>query len=316
VSSPPSRGRAFPARRGIGYPSPVLATRRTIRKQVYAGLIAVSWTLAAFGSVPCHAEDTDVAALLADAGLAYDRWSEPFDLASYEASLRHAIDVWEEALPLIATDDVATRVEVLNRLSQAYFELATGYLDDSSSKEATFEAGKDAALAALELDAAFAETRVRDGFRAALRAATDVASIFWYGNNLGQWLDFHRFTAFFGGVRDVQASFERAIELDETYEGGGPHRALGAFLAQAYFLVGRSRADAVAHFERSIELDPNYLENRVNYAEYYARPVGDDALFDTLLTMVLEAAEDPDVVAAHPFYNELAINRARSLTRP
>jgi tetratricopeptide (TPR) repeat protein len=294
----------------------VLASSRTIRKRVYAGLIAVSWAIATFGSFPCYAEDADVPALLAEAEASYDRWSEPFDFAAYETSLRRAIDLWKEALPLLPADDDATRVEVLNRLSRAYFELATGYLEESREKEAAFEAGKGAALAALELDPAFVETRERDGFRAALRAANDVASIFWYGNNLGQWLDFHRFTAFFGGVRDVQASFERAIELDETYASGGPHRSMAALLVRAYFLVGRSREDAVAHFERSIELDPTYLENCVNYAEYYARPVGDDALFDTLIATVLEAAEEPSVVAAHPFYNELAIDRARSLTRP
>ena len=294
----------------------MLASRRTIRKRVYAGLIAVSWAIAAFGSLPCCAKDADVPALLAEAEASYNRWSEPFDFASYEASFGRAIDLWEVALSLLPDEDVETRIAVLNRLSQAYFEFATGYLDDSASKEAAFEAGKDAALAALELDPAFVETREQDGFRAALRAATDVASIFWYGNNLGQWLDFHRFTAFFGGVRDVQASFERAIELDEMYASGGPHRSMAALLVRAYFLVGRSREDAVAHFERSIELDPTYLENGVNYAEYYARPVGDDALFDMLIATVLEAAEEPNVVAAHPFYNALAIDRAKALIRP
>ena len=272
--------------------------------------------IATSGSIPCHAADHDVASLLAEADAAYDRRSEPFDLAAYETPLRHAIDLWEEALPLLPDEDGETRIAVLNRLSQAYFELAMGYLDESGAREAAFEAGKDAGLAALELDPVFVETRERDGFRAALRAAADVASIFWYGNNLGQWLDYHRFTAFFGGVRDVQASFERAIGLDEGYDSGGPHRSMAALLARAYFLVGRSRADAVAHFERSIELDPTYLESRVNYAEYYARAVGNDALFDELIATVLEAAEDPNIVAAHPFYNELAIGRARSLTRP
>lgn len=295
----------------------MLVSRRTIRKRICAGLIALSWTVAAFGSLPCYAEEADVTTLLAEADASYDRWSGPFDFASYEASLRRAIDLWEGTLPLLPVEDIETRVRVLNHLSQAYFELALGYLDEAREKEAAFEAGKDAALVALELDPAFVDARERDGFRAALRAATNVASIFWYGNNLGQWLDFHRFTAFFGGVRDVHASFERAIELDdETYASSGPHRSMAALLAQAYFLVGRSRADAVVHFERSIELDPTYLENRVNYAEYYAQAVGDDALFDTLIASVLEAAEDPDVIAAHPFYNALAIDRAKALTRP
>jgi len=276
--------------------------------------LVLACALAGIGWTACLAQNSDVVALLAEAETAYDRWSAPFDFAAYEASLRRAIDLWEEALNALGEGDAEARIRILDLLSQAYFELATGYLDESGAREAAFEAGKDAALASLTLDPAFVTAREQDGFRAALRAASDVAAIFWYGNNLGQWLDYHRFTAFFGGVRDVQAAFERAIELDPTYDGGGPHRSLGAFLAQAYFLVGRSRKDAVVSFERSIELDPTYLENLVNYAEYYARPVGDDALFKELIATVLEAAEDPDVVSAHPFYNELAIDRAKALS--
>jgi tetratricopeptide (TPR) repeat protein len=292
----------------------VRTVSETTRRSAYVGLLALAWILAGIGSASCLAQDQNFATLLAEADSVYDRWSEPFDFVDYEASLRRAIDLWEGALALLPAEDVDARVRVLNSLSQAYFELALGYLNTAAEKETAFEAGKDAALAGLNLDPAFVAAREKDGFRAALHAATGVATIFWYGNNLGQWLDHHRVTAIFGGVRDVQASFARAIELDETYDGGGPHRSMAVFLAQAYFLVGRSRKDAIVHFERSIELDPTYLENHVNYAEYYARSVGDDALFDALIAAVLEAAEDPAIVAAHPFYNKLSIDRARALS--
>jgi tetratricopeptide (TPR) repeat protein len=271
--------------------------------------------LLAVGVLCVRAEEPDVEALLAEAEAAFDRWSGPFDFDAYEASLREAISLWEEALPLLPDEDTATRIRVLNRLSQAWFELATAYQPDARDREATFERARDAGLAALELDPAFVAAREVNGFRAALRAATDVETIFWYGNTLGSWLDFHRTRAIFGGVRDVGASFERSIELDETYDGGGPHRAMGIFVAQAHFLVGLSRDDAVEHFERSIEIDPTYLENYVNYAEYYTRPAGDDALFEALLAAALEAAEDPAVVGAHPLYNKLAIDRAVGLAK-
>lgn len=261
--------------------------------------------LLAVGVLCVRAEEPDVEALLAEAEAAFDRWSGPFDFDAYEASLHEAISLWEEALPLLPDEDTATRIRVLNRLSQAWFELATAYQPDARDREATFERARDAGLTALELDPAFVAAREADGFRAALRAATDVETIFWYGNTLGSWLDFHRARAIFGGVRDVGASFERSIELDETYDGGGPHRAMGIFVAQAHFLVGRSRDDAVEHFARSIEIDPTYLENYVNYAEYYARGTDDD-LFDRLIEAVLNAADDPLIVATHPLYNHLA----------
>lgn len=250
---------------------------------------------------------------IAEADGLFDRWSGPFDFATYETSLRGAISLWEEALGALTVEELQSRAYVLNHLAQAYFELAEGYLKDGGEKEAAYEAGKDAALASLRLDPTFDATEAGDGFRAALRSATDVAAIFWYGNALGQWLNYHQITAIMGGVRDVAASFERALELDEDYDGAGPHRALGALISQAYFVIGRERSECVGHFERCIELAPNHLEARVTYAERYARPTGDETLFDALIGEVLSLAEDPDVVAAFPFYNALAIERARAL---
>lgn len=55
------------------------------------------------------------------------------------------------------------------------------------------------------------------------------------------------------------------------------------------------------------------MEAYVSYAESYARPAGEEALFDQLLARVLALAEDPTVVAAWPFYNALSIERAREL---
>jgi tetratricopeptide (TPR) repeat protein len=256
----------------------------------------------------------DPSTLIEQAEESFDRWNTPFDFVGYRDRLETAIGLWEQSLPEIPADQTQTKTRVLNRLSQAYFELAEGYLSIGGDREAAYEKGKDAALESLRLDPVFVATNEEHGFRAALHAATDVAAIFWYGNTLGQWLDFHWWTAVVeGGVRDVYASFQRSIELDETYDGGGPHRAMAAFLAQACFLVGRSREDAVLHFERSIEMDPTYLENHVNYAEYYARATKNWDLLDTLLTDVAAKADDPAIVGAWPFYNYLAIERADAL---
>jgi len=273
--------------------------------------IVLLCTAALTGSDAAAAE-ADPGALIAAAEAAYDRWGAPFDYGAYETPLRSAIDLWEQALPLLPEDAVQSRSHVLNRLSQAFFELAEGYLLDPAEREAAYELGKDTALASLRLDPAFTATEQADGFRAALRAAGDVAAIFWYGNTLGQWLNYHYVTAIMGGgVKDVYASFERSIELDEGYDGGGPHRAMGSLLTQAHFLVGRDPADAAFHFERSIALDPTYLETYVNYAEY----AKDEDLVDDLLSTVFELAADPEVMAAHPFYNHRALQRAERMAR-
>lgn len=108
------------------------------------------------------------------------------------------------------------------------------------------------------------------GFRAALGAAGDVGAIFWYGNNLGRLLAYDYGRALFGGTRDVLAAFTRAVELDEGYWGGGPHRALANFLAQTPGFLGGDAARAGVHFARAVELDPAFLQTYVDWAEFGA----------------------------------------------
>ena len=243
----------------------------------------------------------------------YDRWNSAFDFGSYEADLRAAIELWEDALPRVPVEQGDLIAHVLNRLSQAHFELAQAYLVSSNDKERAFGKGKDYALASLGLDPVFDETKNARGFRAALQSASDAAAIFWYGNCLGSWLNYHKLTAIMGGVRDVLASYERAAELDGAFLGGGPHRSLGSLIAQAYFVVGRDRSDCVEHFERAIEIDSRYLENLVNYVESYAIPIGDTALADRLLEQIALAVDEPETLAAWPLYNHLSLARAESL---
>lgn len=260
------------------------------------------------------AQDPDPAALIAEAEALYDRWSGPFDFTAYEAKLRQAIELWEAALPLIPADQVQTRAHVLDRLSQAYFELAEGYIAKYAEREPAYGKGKDYALESLRLDPEFVRTE-GESFRAALRSAKDIAAIFWYGNNLGRWLNYHAMTALTGGTLDVRAAFERSVELDETYDGGGPHRALAAFLAQVPSFLGGDLEGSKPHFERSIQIDGDYLENYVNYAEFYAKAKKDWPLFCGLLRTALEKAQDPAVMAKWPFYNKLAVDRAQALWR-
>ena len=281
-----------------------------------AGVVLCLFSLTLGGIAAVSQEITEaavreVADLIAEADVAFDRWTEPFEFAAYQERLERAVALWEQALPLIQEDDVASRAHVLNRLAQAYFELGEAYLAEPAEREEVYAKGKDYALASLRLDPLFGETEEMDGFRAALHLASDVTAIFWYGNTLGVWLNYHQITAIFGGVLDVLASYERAIELDETYLGGAPQRSMAALIAQASFVIGKSRQDSVPHYERSIEIDPDYLESYVNYAVHYAKPTGDETLYNSLLATAMELAEDPQVMAAWPLYNELAIRRAR-----
>jgi len=266
--------------------------------------------IAPIGTVVCG---QDATALIGEADRAYDRRGGSFDFALYETDLHQAIVLWEEALPLIPDDQVQTKAHVLNSLAQGCFELATGYLTTVEEKDTSYGKGKDYALESLRLDPEFVATEDVDGFRAALYSARDVEAIFWYGNDLGSYLNYHPLTAITGGMTDVLASFERSIELDRNYDGGGPDRALAAFLAQVPSILGGDLEQAKLHFESALEIDPDYLENYVNYAEYYAKPKEDWPLFESLLTTALDKGKDPAVMSKWPFYNTLSLERAKEL---
>ncbi len=249
--------------------------------------------------------------LIETADTAFAR-GDGFSLDSYEAKLQEAISTYEQALGVIPEDAVQTRAYVLNRLSEAYFELGFAYLTDRNAKEKAFGKGKDYALKSLRLNPGFAATE-KDSFRAALSQATDVKAVFWYGNNLGSYLNFHFLTALSGGMNDVKAAFERAIALDETYLGGGPWRALGSFLAKVPSFLGGNMNKAREAFARAIEIAPDFLENYVDDAEYVAKPDKDWNEFCAKLRTTLKMGNDPAVMAAWPLYNALALKRAKRL---
>ncbi len=253
--------------------------------------------------------------LIEGGDVAYERWSGGnFDFSTYRGRLEEAISNYQKALSLVPDGQVGAKEHVLDRLSQAYFELAFAYLGDPSAKESAFAKGKDYALKALRLDANFRYVGQGKGFRAALGSSTDVSAIFFYGNNLGSYLDYHWMVALSGGMKDVFASFERSLELEERYLGAGPHRALASFLIKVPGFLGGDREASKQHFEKSIQLAPHFLENYVDYAEYYAKDsLKDWDLFCQNLEAARRLAKDEKVMKKWPLYNTLAAKRANQL---
>lgn len=252
------------------------------------------------------------ASLIVKAEASFDRWSGAFSFSDYEAKLQAALALYEEALPAIGPDALQTRSHVLNRLAQGYFELGMAYLTDRDEQEKAYSKGKDYALESLRLDPTFVETE-KESFRAALSSARDARAVFWYGNNLGRYLNFHMMTALSGGMKDVQAAFERAIELDPTYLGGAPWRSLGSFLAQVPAFMGGDKDRAQAALERAIQIDPSFAENYVDVADYIARPAKDWTSFCDEINAALAVGADESQVAEWPLYNALALQRAHDL---
>jgi hypothetical protein len=86
----------------------------------------------------------------------------------------------------------------------------------------------------------------------------------------------------------VEASLERVLELDETYEQGAVHGYLGILKSLRPPALGGQPEVAKMHFERAIELSGGRdLSIKVEYARRYARLVFDQELHDRLLADVL-----------------------------
>jgi len=212
-----------------------------------------------------------------------------------DTQLCEALRLYERALSL----DPANK-KALNSLSQGYFMLGIEFLQAIDDKRQAFERGRDRGLTRLgvpfpanpDLLCAAALPLIRRATEEAGHEESErvIAGIFWAGNNWGKWLDTlperERISRGFGDLPCVQGSFERSLELDETYFAAAPHRSLGSLLTQ---LPGGNLNEARTHFERALEIAPEYLENKADFACGYAVKAGNRALFDRLVEEVLQA---------------------------
>jgi len=230
--------------------------------------------------------------------------------------LEEAIELYEAVLPHLDSLSVQSQAFVLNRLSQLYYELTTFSEGDTAEDRELFLKGKDYGFRSLELNRQFSRWKLRD-FSKAVSFITDPAALYWTASN---WGTLFRYSPLEGlaHVGDVEAMYERCLEVDESYWGGSCHNALGALLVTTPGFLGGDAEEGRVHLERAIEIDPQYLQNRVVYAEFwgftydaFGNRVGirDRELIETQLNYVLEAP----IGERWPFWNREAKKGARRL---
>jgi len=109
----------------------------------------------------------------------------------------------------------------------------------------------------------------------------------------------------------ARGMMERAAELDERLDHGGPRRSLGAWLATIPSAAGGGAAAARKELDRALSLDPAYQLTRVRDAETLAVLLQDRKRFEGLLGDVLafDEARAPGIAPE----NRLAKRLAREL---
>jgi hypothetical protein len=113
-------------------------------------------------------------------------------------------------------------------------------------------------------------------------------------------------------VKDAaRAMMERAGELDERIDYGGPRRALGAWLATLPSAAGGGAAAARRQLEKALALFPAYQLTRVIDAQVLAVLLQDKARFEAELNQVLafDESKAPEIGPE----NRLAKKLAREL---
>lgn len=183
------------------------------------------------------------------------------------ANMDETITLYESVLPSLDTLSVQSQAHILDRLSQLCYEATMLTEGNTPEDEALFIKGKDYAFQSLRLNEEFV-THKRSGLRAALQYATDPAATYWAASNWGMILKMNPMKGLMeqGSVIDL---FERTIELDRDFFGGGAASSLGSLLVMVPSMMGGDDKRGLALIQESIEMDPTYLRNRVILAEYW-----------------------------------------------
>lgn len=210
--------------------------------------------------------------------------------------------------------DNADLLRAAASLNGAY---STAFVTDEARRQAFADKALDLALRAACVDIAWmCEVRTLPfedlERRVAAMGIRDVPAAYALATAWAGWIEArsndYGAVADLGRVRPIMA---RVLELDESYDNGGPHLYMGVFESVLPPSVGGRPEVARDHFERTIAIaGGKHLLARVFYAENYARQVFDRELHDRLLREVLET----DIRAPGlTLMNAIAQERAREL---
>ncbi len=110
----------------------------------------------------------------------------------------------------------------------------------------------------------------------------------------------------------VEALMDRVLELDDTFNHGGVHAMLGAYLASRPVMFGGNPEEANYHFKQAFEIsESKFLMWKYMYAKFYTVQIQDKELFVETLQGVVSAPED--LMPDRNFVNEAARMKSKEL---
>lgn len=295
---------------------------RRLRLRSLAALLAVVCSVGSAGCSIRKLAINSLAGALAESGSVYAsdpdpelvRDALPFALKTFESLLESAP---ENRGLLLATCSGFTQY------SYAFVEAQAGRLEFSDYPESRrlgeralelYLRARDYCLRGLELDhPGIGERLVSEPGDAVLElAAKEIDLVYWTAASWGSAVaaGLHRLEVV-ADLPAVQALFDRALAIDESYSDGDLHQALIS-LAALPAAMGGSREAADRHYARAVELSGGRAAGpHVTYAASVLVPAQERAAFQRTLTAAL--AVDPDAAPPLRLANHVAQSRARFL---
>jgi len=192
---------------------------------------------------------TDPSVFLSEAETHYERRED-------QRELLNAISSFEEALQADPGN-----YEAAWRLSKAYWYDGNF---SSSDKNSIFQKGIEAGKKAVEINPVQCEGH------------------FWLGINYGLLAESSSALSALDLVDDVKREINRAMEINENCECGGPARVLGKLYSRLPWFKGGSKKKAVSYLKQSLDLCPQDTQSRIFLAEIYESQGQRDQAFDLL----------------------------------
>ena len=174
------------------------------------------------------------------------------------------------------------------KLARATYYLGSHTTDERERDEA-FREGSDIGKIAVQLDSGMPEGH------------------FWLGANYGGAAE-HSTLAGLSTVEDIRREMEAVLKIDEQFQGGSAHLALGQLYLQAPRLLGGDYQKAIEHLEKGLKFGSNNAMLRLRLAEAYVETKR-TADARKQIDVILKMTPDPDYV---PEYKE-AVDKAKKL---
>lgn len=201
--------------------------------------------------------------------------------------------------------------ETLLYLSRGHYLMGEFHVGSKDHKMRIFEKGKHYGEKGMATNAEYKKKADQDKEKAIATLTEKEAPLaYWTAANLGKWSKLNGVMASLKYKDEILGLISRVEKLQPDYFYGAVPRFWGGFYAVAPGIAGGDMKKAKKKFEQAIAMAPEFLGNRVLYAELYWVEKGNKKEFSKELEAVLAAPLGPQEIAPE---NTLEKQKAQEL---